>query len=359
MAGRDYLAAIRAELEAGRHQHRMGENILAAFGYVRRRQTAIDEIGRALEELGLQTVPTIDSTMPLRVPRIRFSLIHSPDQPDSIHDELTGAASEGEDDEEPVSALQTLVPAFRIAELEAADKAVECISPDASIAEAHTRMGLGKYSQLVVANGSTPRRQDIKGIVSFQSIAKALLNGSPSTVRECVDDAVPIVRSDADLKEVVPLLGVHDVVLVVGPDHRLQGIVTAWDLADEFAQLVDPFKRIGEVEARLRAVLLARLGAARIREFMSEHAASSNSVQNNDVMSEADGLTVGDLQRIVEHPSHWQELGLRGMDRATFVAALDRMRIFRNRLMHFRDPLTSDESQELSNFCDLVRQIQL
>ena len=43
MTGREYLEAIRIELESGRHQHRMGENLLRAFGYIRRRATAIEE----------------------------------------------------------------------------------------------------------------------------------------------------------------------------------------------------------------------------------------------------------------------------------------------------------------------------
>ena len=36
--------------------------------------------------------------------------------------------------------------------------------------------------------------------------------------------------------------------LVIGRNKKLQGIVTAWDLAEEFAELVAPFKRIGEIE---------------------------------------------------------------------------------------------------------------
>ena len=74
MDGREYLKDIRANLEAGRNQWRMGENVLGAFGYVRRRKTAIDDINATLEELGLVTSPLLSSEMPLRSPRIRFTL---------------------------------------------------------------------------------------------------------------------------------------------------------------------------------------------------------------------------------------------------------------------------------------------
>ena len=55
--------------------------------------------------------------------------------------------------------------------------------------------------------------------------------------------------------------------MVIGRDKRLQGIVTAWDLAEEFAELVDPFKRIGEIEERLRALVRMRLGKDKVTGF--------------------------------------------------------------------------------------------
>ena len=81
MDGPEYLEDIRSNLASGRYQHRMGENILRAFGYVRRRATAIEEINATLEELGLEANPPISSQMPLRTPRIRFSL---KDKADSV-----------------------------------------------------------------------------------------------------------------------------------------------------------------------------------------------------------------------------------------------------------------------------------
>ena len=127
--------------------------------------------------------------------------------------------------------------------------------------KAYTKMVLNKYSQLVVANSATPLQKDVKGIVSFQSIAKALMRGQQTTVGNCMDKEVPFADAHTDLKSVVDQLSIHDVVLVIGRDNRLQGIVTAWDLAEEFAELVDPFKRIGEIEERLRALLRIRVGA--------------------------------------------------------------------------------------------------
>jgi len=310
----------------------MGERILAAFGYVRRRRAAIDEINAALVELGLRASPSISQEVPLRSPRIRFFLASEEAAVGPQTEQETPESDSSEEPEQESDLVDaTLVSSFRIAELTAADKPVQWISPNAALAEAYTLMALNKYSQLVVASSARPRQQDIKGIVSYQSITKALLAGRPPEVRECMDDSVPVLRSDADLKGVVPLLSVHDVVLVVGPDRRLQGIVTAWDLAEEFAQLADPFKRIGEVEARLRALLKKRLGTQRVGQFLSDHPAGEG-----EQREPSDELTIGDLQRLIENSDNWSELGLVALDKGAFVAALDRMRTFRNRLMHFR-----------------------
>src|SRR5438874_2121838 len=83
---------------------------------------------------------------------------------------------------------------------------------------------------LAVAGSNNARRQDIKGVVSYQSLTRTFLAGTAdksTEVRLCLDEA-PAVEAWADLRDVVPLLASHDVVLVVGgPEHRLQGIVTA------------------------------------------------------------------------------------------------------------------------------------
>ena len=40
-------------------------------------------------------------------------------------------------------------------------------------------------------------QQDIKGIVSFQSMTKALMNGNPTTVGDCMDKDMRLAQSDS------------------------------------------------------------------------------------------------------------------------------------------------------------------
>ena len=357
MTGREYLKAIRAELVLKRHQHRMGENVLRAFGYVRRRATAIEEINATLAELGLVANPHISTDMPLKTPRIRFSLRSedvtvTPEGADGV-DTLASSCSDApsQDAEDKDSNLPE--PAFSVFELASANTLVAWVTPNDPIRAAYTTMTLYKYSQLVVASQARSKHQDIKGIVSFQSIAKAMMNGNPTTVGDCIDKDVSFARSYSDLQSVILQLSRKDVVLVIGRDNRLQGIVTAWDLAEEFAGLVDPFKRIGEIEERLRTLVRIRLGKQKATEFLRDHGLSGD-----DPVADLDELTMGELQRVLEFPEHWDALEL-AFDRVVFIDALGEARGYRNRLMHFRDPLTEVEMTRLTNFCDTVREIQL
>ena len=343
LEGKSYLESIKAELEDGRKQWRAGASVLAAFGYVRRRKTALDAINGELKRLGLQCEPPIDVDMPLDTPRIRFLLAGS-------NGESPGAEAEEHEPEDQgeLPARDTpVVSAFKVAELDAANKQVVCVKPNAQIEKAYTLMGLHGYSQLVVGNSDRPPGTAIKGIVSYRSITKALMNDSRnSTVKDCVEPC-PQVSIEDDIGVVIAHLKSNDVVLVLGADKHLTGIVTPWDLAEEFAKLAEPFKYIEEIETRLGLLVHERLDTE-WTEVLESLAIREG--------TPTDSLTMGDLVKIIEHPGHWPKLTM-PYDRATFVAWLNDVREFRNRLMHFRDPLGPTETARIVNLCEMIRAI--
>ena len=357
MTGREYLEDIRSKLKSGRHQNRMGQNVLRAFGYVRRRKTAIDEINDTLEALGLVADPPITTEMPLEG-RIIFvlsgatpELINAADSLDASVLDISLQDEEGDDGNLPERTFT-----FTVSELPSAETDVEWVPPSATIQEAYTKMLLSNYSQLVVASNAKPRQQDIKGIVSFKSLAKALMNGEPTTVGDCIDAndvPPPSVPSNTDLESIISQLSETDVVLVIGQDKRLKGIVTAWDLANEFTNLVNPFKRIEEIETRLGTLIRKRLGKRKVAEFLRD-----DGISDDGTIKEIKDLTIGELQRVLDFPDHWDKLKL-AFDRVVFIKALDDVRNYRNHLMHFEDPLKEPELTHLTNFCHTVREIQL
>ncbi|GEM_PF-4162207 len=234
MSGKDYLLRIKDELKAGRNQWRRGDKVLAAFGYSRRRQTVLDMIKAEMDKIGLTADPLIDSNMPLDF-SVRFYLSDGP----AIQDDKTQPApSQATKPVEPVKKTSDAVPpeievevtpfsGFKVGDLASANKAVVCVASSDTIAKAYTEMSLKKYSQLVVASSGTPRIQDIKGIVSYQSIAEALLSGKSTTVGQCLGKTPPVVTLEDDIDKVVSELSESNVVLVKRVDNRLCGIITA------------------------------------------------------------------------------------------------------------------------------------
>ncbi len=345
MEGKYYLEDIKVELEDGRQQWRAGASVLAAFGYVRRRKTAVDAINKELKHLGLRCEPPLDVDMPLDTPRIRFFLDGSNAEPE----DQQAQTDEAEEDVATRAQDTPVVSGFKVAELDAADKEVVCVRPDDQVEKAYTLMGLHGFSQLVVGNSDRPPGTAIKGIVSYRSITKALMHDSRNTkVKDCLESC-PQVSIDDDIGVVIDHLKNNDVFLILGADKHLTGIVTPWDLAEEFAKLAEPFKYIEEIERRLGLLVHERLDAEWIEVLDSLAIAEGGPV---------DSLTMGDLVKIIEHPDYWPKLRM-PYDRATFVEWLNDVREFRNRLMHFRDPLGPAETARIVNLCGMIRAISL
>jgi hypothetical protein len=234
--GEKYLDAIRSELRNGHRQWKRGDKLLEAFGYTRRRQTAIDLINSRLEAKSMYTVPTLTTEMPLDrgitfylkgtkpesqattpVPTEENAPVEVIELASGDDGEIEGKeavkvtiAQEPPIAEPGSSADRSLI----VGNLACAERIPEQISPSATVKEALTKMALHDYSQLVVTTG--PR--DIKGIISYKSVAQAYLQGEPKTVGDCLDENVPQV----ELTLRVVCFNEYSAVLIIRTDKTLQ-----------------------------------------------------------------------------------------------------------------------------------------
>lgn len=354
-----YLNDIQANLESGKMQWRRGDKILNAFGYARRRQTFVDLANSELEKRGLVAVPKITTDLDLGG-YTRFLLrasegmettvpeAPSPEEPEieiiePPPDEIE-AVEKAELEELPNVDLSNPADfALTVSNLECSERAPVCIKPQETVAAALTIMQLNDFSQLVVA--SSPR--EIKGIISYKSIARAQLHGRPEKVSECLDETVPRVKLSEPLMRVIASFRRHDAVLVLSADQTISGIVTPADIAVEFSSLASPFLVIGEIEQHLRWL---------IRKVDVDDALTLTAGPEEAVVSHAEPseLTMGELQRIIQNPNVWGVTGV-NYDRALFCAELDAIRKARNALMHFKEPLEDGMVERLQNFADLLR----
>ena len=344
--GTDYLDSIAESLKEGRRQWRRGDNLLSAFGYVRRRQTAIDQIRNELAKRGLRTDPEITTSMPLDgyvtfYRKDDAGLVSSATEP-TVEQQREADLEAAQDP----AALKVADVALTVANLEASERTPMAVGPNATVSEAITKMELNKYSQLVVQTGP----KAVKGTVSFKSIARAQLVGKPSHVHECLDEPVPRVRLDTPLLEVVAQFRSHDAVLVFGADTAISGIVTPADIAGEFGGLAEPFFLVADIENLLRW-LLVRSGVdlATTLEEIGAREPGAGALPPED-------LSLGDIERLLQHGETWDSLKV-PYDRKTVCEELDEVRRVRNSVMHFREPLSEEQLSKLRSFQSLLKRM--
>jgi hypothetical protein len=227
---------------------------------------------------------------------------------------------------------------LRVSSLEAASQGVESVNPQDSIATAYTIMTFKDYSQLAVATSD----RSLEGYISWESIGRANLAQSPTTVRDCTLSARTVALNDP-LLPLLPEIADKNFVFVRGRDQSLSGIITAADITLEFGVLATPYLMVGEIERRLRRIVDDRFDIGTIQ------AAVDPTSRDRDIES-AEDLTMGELARMFEPQDEWSKLGWQ-LDRATFLHALDEVRRLRNRLMHFDQELpTGAEMKMLESF---------
>jgi len=324
-----YLANIKRQLQAGQRAWRRGDQILGAFGYQRRRQTAIDLINAEVESLGMFTQPAVTADMALD----RYFVFNLADatprvvETPPIEQEHSNQAT-GDPPEIPTEVIEAELkepPPVDIADpadlslavrnLECATQMPLCMQMDCTIAKALTHMKLKDYSQLVVARGL----RSIRGIVSHKSIAEAQLHGAPRKVSECLDESVPRVNLGEPLLEVISRFQRHDCVLVIADDKQLCGIVTPADIAREFSAMAGPFLVIGEIEVHLQWLVNRQLDLSQISLSQADAAYKKQPARAAD-------LTMGDIQHLLQAPEHWKQVSI-NYDQAVFCQELNEVRV--------------------------------
>jgi CBS domain-containing protein len=351
--GSEYLQQIHDQLESGSNCWRKGENLLGAFGYTRRRQTAVDLINTELTRLGLRTVPPIDRDMPLD----RYIVFYLAPAVAAAEDETAistplppPSPPEGEEEEELLAVvtaddqaeqIATHGPSptdltFTVANLDAAERKPVCVQTGDSLKHAITLMEMHNYSQLVVCDSIGV----VKGLISYKSITRTRLHREPELVADCYE-RVTVVDRDAPLFDVVGRFRTEDAVIVQDSDHVPVGIITPADIALEYGAMTGPFLQIGEIENLLR--------------WMIRKASLSSAL---DGLEDVDNLTLGRVERELARTDIWDRLNL-NYDREVFHKGLDAVRESRNAIMHFRDPLTDDQLEHLQSFARLLKQVCL
>ena len=230
---------------------------------------------------------------------------------------------------------------FCIGMFEAANRPdkILTIARDKTVKEAITMMMTHDYSQLPV----TQNMRDIDGMISWRSMGQARARGATCEfVRECTE-SVPMLDQDAPFLEAVDIITEKEVVLVLGTDRKIVGIVTTADLGLEYHHKAAPFLLLGEIEDHIRVLINQSFSVDEIRQ-------SRYPPDDNREIIDALDLNFGEYVMLLQAEENWKKLGW-DIDRKLFVNLLNDVREVRNDVMHFR--LDSSEPENL----DRVRQL--
>lgn len=327
-------------------------SFLSWFGAERRGYWILQRIRTALNEVGVRTQPDFESAYIDGL--ISFRLVVPPvvpteDAPSSPVLSQEESIPDTVSVKPPVPVIGGAVsdPTYRIGKLAQANRTPIAVSPDCPLREAITLMLVNDFSQLPVWQNE----RTVKGIVSWASIGARIALDRPATiVRECMEPFHE-VSSDDSLFAALPTIIRHQYVLIRGSDQRITGIVTTSDLSVQFQLLAEPFLLLGEIENHIRRLIDGKFTSTELI------AVKDPSDEGREVSSVAD-LSFGEHVRLLENPDNWLRVGI-GVDRATFIKELDKIRLIRNDVMHFDpDGIADDDLQTLRGFVSFLQKLR-
>jgi CBS domain-containing protein len=330
----DFLSSAKDDLDHGRPRQLSVRGLLEQWGAKRRGAVIVAQVNHDLTAAGLATVPPfedvvwIDDEVSLVKVVAGQTTVPTASEPD------TGVASDIGDS-----------GVLRVRQIKAAHGPLERVSPQDTLERAQSLMLEKNYSQLAVLSGE----RELRGFVSWESIAKALIVSRDCTLDNVVLPADPPLRLSDDLLSNVPRIVDKGFLFVEGTDRRISGIVTVADLAEEFEESARPFFLVGDIERRLRRIV------ERIPPELGPPAETDEGEEGVSGSSSPEDMTFGDYLRLFEQPAVWSSFGWR-IDRVAFVHQLDRIREIRNDVMHFSaDPLDEKQAEALRRFVETLQ----
>lgn len=202
------------------------------------------------------------------------------------------------------------------------------VSPNDPLQAATSRMMLNHFSQLpVLSKGEQVRAHDIKGMISWRSIAHSRARGNAENEVRYHMEKPHTVSLHSTLLEAMELVSRHDAVLVLDGARNVTGIVTIEDLNREFVRLTEPFLVVAQLEHQLRE-LASHLPFRMVQEHCR---------RDGQLIAEIADMELGDFVYLLSNDAIWRELSLQDhWDRRQIARALDQARLTRNDVMHFR-----------------------
>ena len=297
---------------------------IAWFGYVQRSQWLITNVQECLDECNLRIRPDL-----------WVSYIDEDITIEYDANEAAGAESQ----------TPAYDPTLRLSVVEGAHRKPLTVAPDDPLSKALTLMRMNNIGHVPVAINE----REVKGVVTWRAIAaRASESNDNPPVRDVMDKSFAELDIHTPLFRAAETIGRNGFVLVRDRDGTVSGIVTANDMALNYAQISRPFLMAGEIEGYLRRLIR--------RKFTREELKSAKHGPSGKSQVGPVDLTLGDYVALLGKQEYWDRLGLTGIDRGEFIKRLDWCRQKRNEIMHFNpDGLDPEDVEGIANMVEFFR----
>lgn len=342
------LEEMSTRVQGGEQPTATVRELLSWFGAYRRSWRNVHTIRESLDSVGLVTSPDfegeyIDASVIFHVKQTVDTASATVGDEVSAQGHLD-VSVHGPTGQGPV---ELRAPAHRISRLASANAPPVFVKPDATVAEAITLMLRHDYSQLPVMQSS----RELKGLFSWKALGSRLAMGRSSTRVVDFMETAKEMSSDGSLFDAVQIIAEHDCVLVRAGDKTICGIVTAYDISEQFRQLAESFLLLGDIENHIRYLIGKAFTLTELEE------AKDPSEQDRSITDVSD-MTFGEYVRLLQNEGNWAKLNMR-IDRKTFTGWLEKIRDIRNDVMHFDpDPMDPADLKLLRDIAGLLDRCQ-
>jgi restriction system protein len=314
-------------------------DLLGIWGFRYRDHESTGRIQTDLRAAGLSCEPPFTEGSMRSIVRIESLAQTDSTAPVEGREDLSAATAAPEEADERLYLPQATL---QIRDVRSATAGLRSVEPDASLQQVqHIMMDHG-YSQLAVISGV----HELKGAVSWESIAKARLAKDSPTLSDVIEKFPEVVHADQELLGQLPVIFAAGYVFVKERDGSFCGIVTNADLNKQFENLITPFMQLGEIERRMRPCISRIFDLDEIRAAVGDRKLKS-----------PENMTFWQYFVLLKDPERWPRLHW-GLDREMFAAHLDEVRLIRNHVMHFgAQPLDDTQRTRLSSFLGIMRHL--
>ena len=245
---------------------------------------------------------------------------------------------------EPETVASLPISAFR-------GEIVDLIScgPEMSARKIQTLMVSDDVSQIPVLSQD---KKNLRGVVTWRSIAQYRGSLDEAKATDVMGPHSHVATSSDDFLNLVETIIGQEYVLYRTPDGRVDGIVTASDLAQAFNGTAGIFIQLQELESRLR-ILLDKSSIPKLKEHLDPKR------RNMKRFRGASDMTFGEYLSALADDHVWAATGI-AFDQGVCLKLLDEVRNVRNGVMHFSsgpDDESAADSVAITRSLRILREI--